>query len=402
MNVCAPDGILHAIGGGYVIRWIAILTAMTILAANSAQTSTQVPAVDSSAQAAADRLFQGMTSPADPGLAVLVKRNGHVVLERNYGVRDLRSKTPIDANTDFRLASCTKQFTAMGIMLLVHDGKLLYDETLAELFPDFPAYGRAITIRELLTHTSGLPDYETLMEKDKAHTWTDKNQISDEEVLRLLESAKSGDFAPGTRWAYSNSGYVLLGVIISRASGKSYGEFLHERIFAPLKMENTLAFVNNKNEVPNRAYGHSRENGVFVQTDQSSTSATLGDGGVYSNLNDLSKWDDALRNRTLLSEAEMRVALTPGTLASGGATRWPQESGDDNLHPGEPVEYGFGWFLDPYRDHQRMWHYGSTMGFRTAIERFPTDELTVVILANRSDLDVDKLALQTAELYLKK
>jgi CubicO group peptidase (beta-lactamase class C family) len=291
----------------------------------------------------------------------------------------------------------------MAVMLLVHDGKLRYDEPLPEIFPDFPAYGKAITIRSLMTHTSGLPDYEDLMEaveKSKGPIWTPERQIQDDEVLALLEKEKSGKFPPGTRWSYSNSGYVVLGLVIAKVSGESYGEYLHDSIFAPLKMDLTVVYQKGKNEVANRAFGHSKENAAFKETDQSSTSATLGDGGIYSNLEDLAKWDDALRNHTLLSEKEIQPALTPVKLADGSEPHWPSETNDDNLHPGKPVSYGFGWFLDPYQGRQRMWHTGGTMGFYTVIERFPSDDLTFIILGNRTDWDREKLALHAADLFL--
>jgi CubicO group peptidase (beta-lactamase class C family) len=264
----------------------------------------------------------------------------------------------------------------MAIMLLVHDGKLRYDEPLTDIFSDFPAYARDITVRHLLTHTAGLPEYEDLMDS----TWTPTHQIQDEEVLRLLTQQQKPKFAPGTSWEYSNSGYVVLGLIVAKVSHQSFGDFLHQRIFQPLHMEHTLAFVNGRNSVPNRAYGHSRNGAIFTETDQSSTSATLGDGGIYSNVEDLAKWDAALANHTLLTEQEMSPALLP----TG------------------PHAYGFGWFLNPYKNHPRMWHTGETMGFRTVIERFPKDRLTVIVLANRTDLDPEQLALQTADLLLSR
>ena len=359
--------------------------------------------VDTSREKQVEAVFSDLASPDTPGFAVLVRQNGKTAFERGYGLRDLRSKAKIDVHTNFRLASFTKQFTAMAIMLLVRDGKLRYDESLTEVFSDFPAYGKPITIRSLLTHTSGLPDYEDLMdetEKAKGPAWTPEHQIQDEEVLALLEKEKSGKFASGTSWSYSNSGYVLLGLIVAKASGKSYGDFLHERIFEPLKMNQTVVYQKGKNKVVNRAFGHSKENGAFKETDQSSTSATLGDGGIYSNLEDLAKWDDALRNHTLLSEKQMLPALTPAKLANGLEPHWPSEANDDNLHPGKPVSYGFGWFLDPGQGHRRMWHTGGTMGFFTVIERFPDERLSVIILSNRTDWDREKLALQVADIFL--
>lgn len=357
-----------------------------------------------------DAVFSGVTSPDAPGLAVLVRQNGKTLFEHGYGVTDLRKKTKIDAHANFRLASFTKQFTAMAILLLVRDGKLRYEETLVEIFPDFPDYGKSITIQTLLSHVSGLPDYEDLMEAEEKASgrgenggppiWSPEKQIQDAEVLELLKKEKSGKFAPGTSWAYSNSGYVVLGLIVAKASGKSYGDFLPERIFAPLKMNHTVVYQKGKNQVMNRAFGHSKENDAFKETDQSPTSATPGDGGVYSNLKDLAKWDDALRNHTLLSEKEMQPALTPVRLNDGSEPHWPRESNDDNLHPGKPVSYGFGWFLDPYKGHRRMWHTGSTMGFRTVIERFLDENLTIVILCNRTDLDPERLSLQVADMLL--
>jgi CubicO group peptidase (beta-lactamase class C family) len=346
------------------------------------------------ASAALAQEFDG-SSVADgrsPGLAVMIREDGRTLFARGYGARDLRTFAPIDAQTNFRLASFTKQFTAMAVMLLVHDGKLRYDERLTDIFPEFPAYGRAITVRHLLTHTAGLPDYEDLM----GASWTPTHQIQDRAVLDLLERQTAGKFAPGTSWAYSNSGYVTLGLLVAKVSGVPFDKFLLDRIFAPLHMDGTLVYINGKNTVPNRAYGHTLKGEVYVETDQSSTSATLGDGGIYSNLTDLAKWDDAVRNHTLLSEKEMKTALTPVKLADGSAPHWPAERNDDNLAPGKPVAYGFGWFLDPYQGRARMWHSGSTIGFRSVIDRFTDENLTIVILSNRTDLDPAALALRAA------
>jgi CubicO group peptidase (beta-lactamase class C family) len=347
-----------------------------------------------------EAVFAPLSDSRFPGFAVLARKDGRTVFERGYGVRDLKTFAAIDPQTSFRLASCTKQFTAMAIMLLVHDGKLRYEENLTEVFPEFPAYGKSITVRHLLNHTSGLQDYETLMEQEErrgGRRWTEENQIQDAEVLALLEKQNSTLFPPGTNWAYSNSGYVLLGSIVVKVSGKTFGEFLHDRIFAPLKMDQTLAYEKGKNEVANRAFGHTKEAKGWKQTDQSSTSATLGDGGVYSSLRDLAKWDDALAQHTLLGEKEMQPALTPVQLAGGSQPKWPADS--DRLE-GTAVSYGFGWFLDPYQGRARMWHYGETMGFHTYIQRFVDDKLTIIVLCNRTDLNPEKLSSQVADLYL--
>jgi CubicO group peptidase (beta-lactamase class C family) len=337
-----------------------------------------------------DSIFSALKTTNAPGAAVLVVRNGQPVFRRGYGVTDLRSLRPIDAKTNFRLASFTKQFTAASIMLLVRDGKLHYDDHLTDIFPEFPAYGKSITVRNLLTHTSGLPDYEDLLMKQHPDTPEEKiPQILDAGALKLLEQQTSGKFAPGSKWEYSNSGYAMLAMIVEKVSGKSFGQFLQERIFTPLKMTNTLAYENGKNEVPHRAYGHSKIDGAWHETDQSPTSAVLGDGGIYSSLDDLAKWDRALREHTLLSEEEMRPALAP-VQTTDGLAKSPS---------GKPVSYGFGWFLDPYQGHKRMSHDGNTIGFRTTIQRFPGEQLTIIVLANRADLDPQALALKVADLY---
>jgi proline iminopeptidase len=354
--------------------------------------------------AATAALLQGVVAEGEPGLAVLVRKNGRTVFARGYGVRDLRSRAPIDARTRFRLASVTKQMTAAAVMTLVRDGELRYEDTLTQALPGFPAYGSGVTIRHLLTHTSGLPDYEQLMEnveKDKGTIWTEERQIRDDEVLALLAKETRGLFPPGTRWAYSNSGYVVLGLVAARAAGKPFADVLRERVFAPLGMTRTLAYEKGKTEVPARAYGHTKEAAGFRETDQSSTSATLGDGGVYSCLEDLAKWDAALRTNALLSPEEMAEALTAARLSDGSQPRWPTgEPGGDNLFPGQPVAYGFGWFLDPWQGHPRAWHHGETRGFRSIVERFPEDGLSVVMLANRGDIDLKSLALEIAEAEL--
>ena len=212
-------------------------------------------------------------------------------------------------------------------------------------------------------------------------------QILDAGVLKLLEQQTAGQFPPGSKWQYSNSGYAVLAMVVEKVSGESFGQFLHDRIFAPLKMNNTLAYEKGKNEVPHRAYGHTKQqDGSWRETDQSPTSAVLGDGGIYTSIDDLEKWDRALRDHILLSKAEMQAALAPVQPTGGQA----------KVQSGKPVSYGFGWFLDPYYGHRRTHHDGETVGFRTTIQRFPDDNLTIIVLANRVDADPEALALKVA------
>ena len=337
-----------------------------------------------------DALIAGLVSGREPGAAVLVVRDGRAVYEKGFGVTDLQTSRPIDGRTNFRLASVTKAFTAAAVMLLVRDGKLRYEDRLTDIFPGFPEYAGDVTVRHLLEHTSGLPDYEDLMPAADQAVPVEEAQIKDAAVLELLKRTRKGKFAAGSRWAYSNSGYVVLGLVVEKASGRPFAEFLRDRIFAPLGMSGTVAYERGRNTVPGRAYGHSREDGRWKETDQSPTSATLSDGGVYSSLSDMRLWDEALRRRTLLDETELRLALTPARVPGE-----PPAAPD-----GTPADYGFGWFLNPWKGHARMWHYGETSGFRTAIQRFTEDGLTVVVLCNRSDIDAAALALKIAGLYI--
>ena len=334
-------------------------------------------------------VFSDLTA-TEPGCAALVVSHGKTVFQQGYGLADLERHTPITPTTNFRLASVTKQFTATAIMLLVKDGKLKYDETLGEIFPDFPAYARDITVRNLLNHTSGLPDYEDLWDGQFPSTPdAELPQIRDAQVLQLMKAQSKGKFAPGTRWSYSNSGYAVLSQIVEKTSGQPFEDFLRSRIFEPLGMTNTVAFINTRNSVSNRAYGYRKGTGGWIFSDQSSTSAVLGDGGVYSSIADFEKWIDALRTHQLLTAEEMRPALTPVNVRMF-----------DPAHAEEYAAYGFGWFLNPYQGHRRMYHYGETSGFLTNIQYFPDDDLGIVVLCNRTDVPPEKRALKIADLFL--
>ena len=326
---------------------------------------------------AVDSLFAAYTGSAVPGASVTVIRDGTVVVRRAYGIADLERRIAATPETDYRLASVSKQFTAMAIMLLAKDGKLRYDQPVRDLLAELPPATQAVTIRHLLNHTSGLWDYEALIPESRTA------QLDDDDVLSLVASRDSLSTPPGTAYCYSNSGYVLLGMIVARVSGVSFAEFLRARIFGPLGMRSSVAHVEGRDTVPHRAYGYSPRGGAFVQTDQSVTSATLGDGGVYSNVDDLALWDRALSGAALIDRASLVLATTPPALPGGAAT-----------------EYGFGWFIDTYRGEQRWRHTGETSGFRNAILRFPERELTIVILTNRSSGEPQAIAERVADRLL--
>ena len=323
-----------------------------------------------------------------PGAAEMVVRDGRVLYQHLYGVADLKTGAPITAHTNFRLASVTKQFTAMSVMLLVADGRLRYDEHLTEIFPGFPKFGDGITVRNLLNHTSGLQDYEDLMDQQR---WNPARQIQDAEVLDLLEHTTTTKFPPGSRFEYSNSGYVVLGLIVAKISGMPFGDFLRQRIFAPLGMSNSIVYQKGRNEVANRAFGYTGQGGAWQETDQSPTSATLGDGGVYSSLDDLAKWYRALDENKLLRAAEMAPALTPPADLPPGSVKLE----------GLTAGYGFGWVIDIFEGHRRYWHHGETVGFRASVERFPDQHLAIVVLQNRSEPDPFSAGVELAKKYLR-
>jgi CubicO group peptidase (beta-lactamase class C family) len=265
----------------------------------------------------------------------------------------------------------------MAVLLLARDGKLRYDQPVRDFLPELPAAAQSVTIRHLLNHTSGLLDYEDLIPETRT------TQLDDHDVLALLAAKDSLYFPAGTQYRYSNSGYVLLGMIVARASGMSFPDFLRARIFAPLGMHASVAHVEGSDTVPRRAYGYSPRGGTFQQTDQSVTSATLGDGGIYTNVDDLTRWDRALAGAELVDSATLELATTPPQLAAGAVT-----------------QYGFGWFIDSYRGEKRWRHTGETSGFHNAIMRFPGRRLTVIVLTNRSSGEPDAIAERIADRLL--
>ena len=312
------------------------------------------------AERAIDSLMARYASPDVPGASLLVVRDGQVALAKGYGLANLERHEAVTPETNFRLASLSKQFTATAIMLLVADGRLRYDDSVSTLVAGLPAFARGVTVRHLLNHTSGLPDYEDFVPD------TQTAQVHDADVPALISHASGMKFAPGTHYAYSNTGYCLLALVVEHVTGKRFADVLRERIFTPLGMSNTMAREPNT-VIPHRAYGYAVEPAGVRLTDQSNTSATLGDGGIYSNVVDLAKWDRALARHTLVSADAQRLAWTPPALPDTAVT-----------------EYGFGWFIGKAHGTTRQWHHGESRGFTNFILRYPDRRLTVVILTNRT------------------
>jgi CubicO group peptidase (beta-lactamase class C family) len=342
---------------------LALLLALAALAGCSARQDPRGAQID-----ALLRPYSG----AVPGAAVLVLEDGVPVFRRAYGLADLEHGTGASAATDYRLASLTKQFTAAAVLLLAEERRLSLDDPVRKWLPSLPVATDAVTIRQLLTHTAGLIDYEDLIPADATQ------QVHDADVLRLLERENRTYFVPGSQYRYSNSGYSLLSLIVARASGRDFASFLRERIFVPLGMYATLAYQAGVSTVPHRAFGYSRGAGGWARADQSLTSAVLGDGGIYSSLDDLAKWDAALAAGRLLSRESLAAAFTPAT-------------GTDDPN----VRYGFGWRITG----ETLWHSGETIGFRNVLVRFPRRHFTVIVLTNRDGGEPYDLALAIAKLW---
>lgn len=323
--------------------------------------------------------IQRLVQPYDgdvPGVSLLVLKDGKAVLSRGYGRSDLTRGTEAGPATDYRLASVTKQFTAAAILLLAQDGKLSIDDPVKRWLPSLPQVADGITLHHLLDHTSGVLNYEDLMPEPYA------GQISDAGVLALLEKENRLYFPPGSRYRYSNSGYALLALVAERASGMSFADHVRTRIFQPLGMRNTQAYVAGGPQVPHRAWGYSKTCDGWTRTDQNAYSAVLGDGGIYSNVADMARWDAALYDDRLLSDASRALAFGHQAQVSGTP---------------EATYYGFGWRVAG----DRLWHSGESIGFRNTIVRWPKQHLTVVVLSNRNDPTPYDLAVSIGRLFME-
>jgi len=324
----------------------------------------------------ADALMQRYAGDV-PGASLLVLKDGKPIVHRGYGLANLEDGDKTTPATNYRLASVSKQFTAAAILLLAEDGRLDLDDPVRRWLPSLPPETAAVTLRQLLDHTGGLVDYEDLIPPGTTE------QLNDNDVLRMLSATSQTYFAPGSAYRYSNTGYVLLGLVVEHASGISLPLYLQQRIFRPLHMDHTLLYEHGKGpEVANRACGYSEEHGQWTRTDQSVTSATRGDGGIYSSIDDLAKWDAALYDDRLLGAASRQLAFGAHVKVTG-----------------EPYEasYGYGWRITG----DTLWHSGESIGFRNVIVRWPKQRLTVILLSNRNDPEPYRTALAIAQPYLQ-
>jgi CubicO group peptidase (beta-lactamase class C family) len=287
---------------------------------------------------------------------VMVKQDGKTIYEKAWGLADLRDGRVLTTDTAFYLASVSKQFTAMGVMLLVERGQLSFDSKLSEFFPQFPAYADGVTVQDLMTHTSGIPDHFGILPEVP-------DGLTNAQVLEVLTAVPELEFEPGSRYSYSNGGYVLLSMIIAKVATQPFPQFMKENIFAPLGMARTLVYDESRPEIVNRAVGFDPYGGL-----DDYTILTSGDGGIYSTVGDLSTWDDALYGNKLVSPETLELAFTPTSLNSG-----------------EMSNYGFGWGIRFVDGRKIVSHSGGLDGFRTLIVRDLERKNTLIVLTNFGD-----------------
>lgn len=319
-----------------------------------------------------DALFKSYQVENNPGAAVMIIHNKQVIYQKGFGLANVEENIKVSAISNFRLASISKQFTAMAVLQLIEQGKLSLDLTINEIFPEFPTHGKTISIKDLLRHTSGLIDYESLVPEEQTE------QVSDLDVLNMMMKQEAAYFPAGEKYQYSNSAYAMLAIIVEKISSQTFSDYLQQHIFNPAKMQSSLAYDKSRHTIENRAYGYSiGESGDIQRTDQSVYSAVLGDGGIYSNLNDLYLWDQALYRYNLLNKQLMTESLV-----------------DQENNSGEDINYGYGWRLENYRSLSVKYHTGISKGFRNVIYRIPNEQFTVVILTNRnSDAELSPLQM---------
>lgn len=346
--------------GLFVLMLFQVLCAVTVLAID----------VD-------EYVKQQMEARHIPGVSIAVVQDGKVVLARGYGMANVELAAPATEETVYELASVTKQFTATAIMMLIEAGKLSLDSRVTEVLDNLPAAWNQVTVRHLLNHTSGIKSYTGIPDFFK----TARRDYTKTDLIKLVTDLPM-DFAPGEKYAYNNTGFFLLGMIIEKISGKDYDTFLRERIFQPLGM--TASRHNNMRDIiRGRAQGYAWENGALRNCEYLSPTQPFSAGALVSSVLDLAKWDAALYTDKLLKQASLAQMWTP-----------------TKLNDGKTENYGFGWATDVYRTRKRIAHGGGIQGFSTYIARFIDDKVTVIVLTNREGGGADALAMGVAEFFI--
>ncbi len=346
-----------------------LVVALILAGAACGQTS------DSSSDAVAQYVKAEMARQHIPGVSLLVSRNGAIVRAEGFGFSNVELQVPVKPETLFQSGSVGKQFTATAVMMLVEDDKVRLDDSITKYFPDAPATWKPVTVRHLLSHTGGFTDYP----KD----FDFRKDYSEADLLKIAYKIPLA-FAPGTKWSYSNVGYLTLGILIHHVTGTFYGDVLQARIFRPLGMK-TTRIMSEADIIPNRSAGYRLVKGELKNQEWVSPALnTTADGSLYFSILDLAKWDAALYTEKLLKRSSLEQMWTVVKLNDG-----QPNSG----------HYGFGWEITTSHGHRVIEHDGAWQGFKTQISRYVDDKLTVVVLANLAEADPGKIAEHVAEMY---
>lgn len=310
--------------------------------------------VDSAATAA-------VSEQRTPGVSIAIVKGGRPLLIKGYGFADLENDVPATAETVYRIGSVTKQFTAAAILRLAEQGKLSLDDTLQRFLPAFPSQGHRVTIRHLLNHTSGIRSYTSLGVRWQRVI---RNDLAPDSMIALFAS-EPFDFKPGAQWRYNNSGYFLLGAIIEKLSGKSYGQYLQDEFFTPLGLTSTI-YCDQAPIIKRRAQGYApRPNGGFINAEPLSMTQPYAAGSLCSSVGDLVKWTTALSSGKVVSPASYKLMTTP-----------------DTLNDGKPLTYGFGLGTGMLGGHRQVSHNGGINGFVSELHYYPDDSVITVVLTN--------------------
>jgi len=327
-----------------------------------------------------DKLFADWDKEGAPGCALGIMKDGELIYSKGYGLANLEYDIPNSSKSVFRIASTSKQFTAACVVLLAEQGKLSLDDKLNQFFPEFPDYAKTISIRHLLNHTSGIRDYLTI---SYLKGLEDNDYYQNKDVMEWLINQKELNFNPGDEYLYSNSGYWLLGQIVNKVSGMDMANFAKQEIFDPLNMSSTH-FHNNHNEiVKNRASGYTPIGGELYEISMT-TLDMIGDGGIFTSIEDIKKWDDSYYDNSVLSKEF-----------------WDMMSQQGVLNNGEVLDYASGIGISEYNGLKVISHGAAFVGFRAEFIRFPDQQLSIAVFANRADANPTAISYQVADIMLK-
>ncbi len=337
------------------------------------------PAPQGDLAAKIDAVMAGVYKPGDPGAAIIVRKDGQTIFRKGYGMADLELSVAVEPDMVFRLGSITKQFTAVAVLMLAQDGKLGLQDEITKFLPDYPTQGKRITVEHLLTHTSGIQSYTDMPEW--LPLW--RKDFTVKELVDFFKD-KPMQFEPGRNWAYNNSGYILLGAIIEKASGKTYEEFVTERIFKPLAMKGS-SYGSTERIIPRRVPGYQTGKEGVINAPYLSMTQPYAAGSLLSTVDDLAVWSDAVFAGKLVGKEWLDKAFTPYKLMNGRSTG-----------------YGYGWFVGDFDGHRSIEHGGGINGFTTYEMTFPEDRIFLAILANSAiaGRDPEPRAVKIARLAL--